>query len=118
MLPPAAATHDSSKITAVTAAADIEQANPECPYQDEAYFDVIMRVRRHPAGPDASTFLTIKLGRLRWPLPALLRPRASAGVVWSDSEQQSRMTLTRARRLTLCGSWPPAACHCETPGQE
>ena len=47
MLPPAAATHNSSKITALTAAADIEQANPECPYQDEAYFDVIMRVRRH-----------------------------------------------------------------------
>ena len=47
MLPPAPATHDYSKITALTAAADIEQANPECPHQDETYFDVIMRVRRH-----------------------------------------------------------------------
>ena len=56
MLPPAAAKHDFSKITAVTAAADIEQANPECPYQDEAYFDVIMRVRRHPAGPTLPPF--------------------------------------------------------------
>jgi hypothetical protein len=47
MLAPAPSTHDSSKIPALTAAADVPQADPECPYQDEGYFDVIMRVRRH-----------------------------------------------------------------------
>jgi len=45
MLAPDPSTHNSSKITALTAAADVPQ-DPECPYQDEAYFDVIMRVRR------------------------------------------------------------------------
>ena len=32
---------------ALTVAANIKQAAPECLYQDESYFDAIMRVRRH-----------------------------------------------------------------------
>jgi hypothetical protein len=56
MLTPASATHDFSEFIAreVTAGADnpvlwshLEQVEPlECSYQN-AYFDVIMRVRRH-----------------------------------------------------------------------
>ena len=47
MLAPAPATHDFSKIVALTTATDVEQADPEYPSQDEAYFDVIMRVRHY-----------------------------------------------------------------------
>ena len=47
MLTPAPATREFSEFIALTAPADVKQADPECLYQDEAYFDVIMRVRRH-----------------------------------------------------------------------
>jgi hypothetical protein len=46
MLTPATSTHEFSEFIALATMAD-KQGDPERPYQDESYFDAIMRVRRH-----------------------------------------------------------------------